>query len=99
VRKSGALKKGEPARRVLIIVSRDAPELYGHLTYAFKGNHAVRVILDRRRHAIPIVRADRRSVSVETALRTLGWAVVRYPIENMDVFYYVPVPEVAAARV
>jgi hypothetical protein len=89
----------EPPKRVLIIVSRDAPELYGHLTYAFKGNRAVRVMLDRRRQSVPIVHADRRSSAVDIALRTLGWAVVRYPLENEDDFGYLPMPEVAAARV
>ena len=89
----------EPPTRVLIIVSRDVPVLYGHLKYAFDGNDAVSVILDRRRQALPIGHADRRWIAVETALRTLGWAVVRYPLESADVLSVTPLPEVAEARV
>jgi hypothetical protein len=80
------MRKAKTARRVLIIVSRDAPALYSHLTYSFEGNDAVRVIRDRRRQALPIDHAERRWLVVETALKTLGWAVVRYPLESEDSF-------------
>jgi hypothetical protein len=95
VKKTGGTRKARTAKRVLIIVSRDAPELYRHLKYAFDGNDAIRVIRDRRRRPLPLARAERRRLGVETALRTLGWAVVRYPLESEDPFGPL-LPEVAA---
>src|SRR2546430_9279948 len=42
-----------PGRRVLFVVSRDLPDRYESLAYAFDDDYGVRVIFDRRR-------ADRR---------------------------------------
>ena len=42
-----------PTRRALFVVSRDLPERYNSLAYAFDGDRSVRVLFDRRR-------ADRR---------------------------------------
>ena len=72
------------ADRTLIIVARDAPDLYAHLAYAFEGSDTVDVITDRRhqRLSAPALRTDRRSLAIDAALRTLGWAVVRRPLET-----------------
>jgi hypothetical protein len=71
--------------RIVFIVSRTEPYLYGYVRSAFAEVQAVDVILDRRqgerRHgdAPPRVnrrRSERRTQDVSTALQRLGWAVI-----------------------
>ena len=71
-----------PTRRALFVVSRDLPERYNSLAYAFDGDRSVRVIFDRRRAdrrqqnaAPPIERRqeDRRSADRDWTLRSVGW--------------------------
>jgi hypothetical protein len=71
-----------PAHRTLFVVSRDLPERYNSLAYAFDGDRGVRVIFDRRRAdrrqqpGTPLVerrREDRRSAEREWTLRSIGW--------------------------
>lgn len=68
--------------RTLFVVSRDLPERYNSLAYAFDGDRAVRVIFDRRRAdrrqrtSEPVLerrREDRRSADREWTLRSAGW--------------------------
>jgi hypothetical protein len=68
--------------RTLFIVSRDLPERYNSLAYAFDGDRSVRVIFDRRRAdrrqqtSVPALerrRDDRRSADREWTLRSAGW--------------------------
>lgn len=69
--------------RVLFVVSRDAPTRYADLMGAFEGNGGVQVVFDRRRRtrsAADQLSPDRRSLSTDVALRTVGWAVIRYPL-------------------
>src|SRR5213076_3161842 len=76
-----------PAKGLLFVVSRDAPDRYEYLKRVFAGDSRVRVILDRRaveRRKTPFPpggerrRADRRSKSeTEDRLRQQGWAMVR----------------------
>ena len=71
-----------PARRALFVVSRDLPERYNSLAYAFDGDRSVRVIFDRRRadrrqqNAAPLIerrQEDRRSADRDWTLRSVGW--------------------------
>src|SRR5205823_14346272 len=76
-----------PAKGLLFVVSRDAPDRYEYLKPVFAGDSRVRVILDRRvvqRRKTPFPpggerrRADRRSKSqTQDGLRQLGLAMVR----------------------
>ena len=69
--------------RTLFVVSRDLPERYNSLAYAFDGDRAVRVIFDRRRAdrrqrtSVPALerrrREDRRSADRDWTLRSTGW--------------------------
>lgn len=68
--------------RTLFVVSRNLPERYNSLAYAFDGDRAVRVIFDRRRgdrrqrtseHVLERRREDRRSADREWTLRSAGW--------------------------
>jgi len=74
-----------PNRRALFVVSRDLPERYNSLAYAFDGDRGVRVIFDRRRADRrqqtrgPLVerrREDRRSADRDEALRSVGWVEI-----------------------
>ena len=75
-----------PSRRALFIVSRDLPERYNSLAYAFDGDRGVRVIFDRRRAErrqqktrTPLIerrREDRRSADRDWALRSAGWVQI-----------------------
>lgn len=71
----------------MFVVSRDFPDRYDSLAYAFGGEEEVKVIFDRRRlerrqqrRTPPIDRRrrERRAHVSELALRTIGWA--RIPI-------------------
>src|SRR5437867_10693666 len=76
-----------PSRPALFVVSRDLPERYNSLAYAFDGDRSVRVIFDRRRadrrqqNAVPLNAAplierrqeDRRSADRDWTLRSVGW--------------------------
>src|SRR2546427_8339906 len=71
-----------PARRALFVVSRDLPERYNSLAYAFDGDRSVRVIFDRRRAdrrqqtAAALIerrQEDRRSADRDWTLRSVGW--------------------------
>jgi len=73
-------------RGVLFVVSRDLPDRYESLAYAFDDN--VRVIFDRRRAerrqrtgARPIERRheDRRSADGDVVLRSVGWVRIDGP--------------------
>jgi hypothetical protein len=68
--------------RALFVVSRDLPERYNSLAYAFDGDRGVRVIFDRRRSdrrqqsGVPLIerrREDRRSTDRDGTLRSVGW--------------------------
>lgn len=74
-----------PGSRALFVVSRDLPERYNSLAYAFDGDRSVRVIFDRRRAdrrqhrgAPPIERRreNRRSAVRDWTLRSVGWIEV-----------------------
>src|SRR5437899_5886289 len=74
-----------PSRRALFIVSRDLPERYHSLAFAFDGDRGVRVIFDRRRSdrrrqaRAPLVerrKADRRSANRDSTMRQTGWVQV-----------------------
>jgi hypothetical protein len=74
-----------PSRRALFIVSRDLPERYNSLAYAFDGDRGVRVIFDRRRAErrqqmrAPLVERrheDRRSADRDWTLRSAGWVQI-----------------------
>src|SRR5437870_8673459 len=74
-----------PSRPSLFIVSRDLPERYNSLAYAFDGDRAVRVIFDRRRAdrrqqtRKPLVDrrcGERRSADRDGALRSVGWVEI-----------------------
>ncbi len=72
-------------RRVLFVVSRDLPELYESLAYAFDGDYGVRVIFDRRRAerrrwtgppTIERRHEDWRSGASDWQLRSVGWVQI-----------------------
>jgi hypothetical protein len=74
-----------PSRPSLFIVSRDLPERYNSLAFAFDGDRGVRVIFDRRRNdrrrqaRAPLVerrKEDRRSANRDSTLRQTGWVQV-----------------------
>ena len=80
VRPNGTIQA--PTRRSLFVVSRDLPERYNSLAYAFEGDRGVRVIFDRRRadrrqqNKAPLIerrREDRRSADRDWLLRSVGW--------------------------
>ena len=80
VRPDGTIQA--PTRRVLFVVSRDLPERYNSLAYAFEGDRSVRVIFDRRRadrrqqNTTPLIerrQEDRRSADRDWRLRSVGW--------------------------
>jgi len=85
-------RAGTPERpRALFVVSRSRSERYYDLMYAFGADGAVKVILDRRRSerrqwderpSLDRRQSDRRSWDTDAALRTLGWAVIRYPLRS-----------------
>jgi hypothetical protein len=66
----------------LFVVSRDFPDRYNSLAYAFDGDRDVRVIFDRRRaerrrqNCVPLIerrREDRRAAERDWTLRSMGW--------------------------
>jgi len=72
-------------RPSLFIVSRDLPERYNSLAFAFDGDRGVRVIFDRRRSdrrrqaGTPVVerrKDDRRSADRDETMRMTGWMQV-----------------------
>jgi hypothetical protein len=72
-------------RRTLFVVSREVPERYNSLAYAFDGDRGVRVIFDRRRverrqrtcrPTIERRREDRRSADRDWTLRSAGWVQI-----------------------
>jgi hypothetical protein len=74
-----------PSRPALFIVSRDLPERYNSLAFAFDGDRGVRVIFDRRRGerrrqtrtpAVERRKEDRRSADRDETLRLTGWIQV-----------------------
>jgi len=74
-----------PSRPALFIVSRDLPERYNSLAFAFDGDRGVRVIFDRRRsdrrrqERAPLVerrKEDRRSADRDETMRLTGWVQV-----------------------
>ena len=74
-----------PSRPALFIVSRDLPERYNSLAFAFDGDRDVRVIFDRRRSdrrrqtGAPVVerrKEDRRSADRDSTMRATGWVQV-----------------------
>jgi hypothetical protein len=74
-----------PSRPALFIVSRDLPERYNSLAFAFDGDRGVRVIFDRRRsdrrrqERTPLVerrKEDRRSTDRDSTMRSTGWVQV-----------------------
>lgn len=74
-----------PSRPALFIVSRDLPERYNSLAYAFDGDRGVRVIFDRRRSerrqqtGVPLIerrKENRRSADRDWELRSTGWVQV-----------------------
>jgi hypothetical protein len=74
-----------PSHRALFIVSRDLPERYNSLAYAFDGDRGVRVIFDRRRAErrqqtrAPLIERrheDRRSADRDWTLRSAGWVQI-----------------------
>ncbi len=74
-----------PSRPSLFIVSRDLPERYNSLAFAFDGDRSVRVIFDRRRSdrrrqegtpAVERRKEDRRSADRDEAMRLTGWVQV-----------------------
>jgi len=70
----------------MFIVSRDLPERYNSLAFAFDGDRGVRVIFDRRRSdrrrqdRAPVVerrrKEDRRSTDRDETMRLTGWVQV-----------------------
>jgi hypothetical protein len=71
-----------PGRRVLFVVSRDLPDRYESLAYAFDDDYGVRVIFDRRRadrrhgmgaSTVERRHKDRRSAARDWMLRSVGW--------------------------
>ena len=71
-----------PSRPSLFVVSRDLPERFNSLAFAFDGDRGVRVIFDRRRGdrrrqaETPVVerrKEDRRSVDRDETMRLTGW--------------------------
>lgn len=86
------MKLPDSLGRILLIVSRDEPWLYWILKDQFADEAKVDVLVDRRfrdrreQDLPPTVerrRRDRRQSDVTSALRTRGWAVVRYPGETL----------------
>jgi len=80
VRPDGTIQA--PPRRCLFVVSRDLPDRYNSLAYAFEGDRGVRVIFDRRRadrrqqNNAPLIerrQEDRRSADRDWRLRSVGW--------------------------
>jgi len=74
-----------PSRPSLFIVSRDLPERYNSLAFAFDGDRGVRVIFDRRRSdrrrqvLTPLVerrKDNRRSADRDETMRVTGWMQV-----------------------
>ena len=74
-----------PSRPALFIVSRDLPERYNSLAFAFDGDRGVRVIFDRRRNdrrrqeQTPLAerrKEDRRSTDRDSTMRLTGWVQV-----------------------
>jgi hypothetical protein len=74
-----------PSRPALFIVSRDLPERYNSLAFAFDGDRSVRVIFDRRRSdrrrqsrmpADERRKEDRRSADRDETMRLTGWVQV-----------------------
>ena len=74
-----------PSRPALFIVSRDLPERYNSLAFAFDGDRGVRVIFDRRRSdrrrqeerpAVERRKDDRRSADRDETMRVTGWVQV-----------------------
>ncbi len=74
-------RRGRP--RILLIVSRSHPQLYGGLERTYASDLAVGVILDRRQGERrqrttpqPVDRrlTERRSLNIEDDLLLLGWA-------------------------
>jgi hypothetical protein len=62
---------GQPAKRWLIVVARNQPDLYAHLVQAFSHDRKVQVILDRRKDD------SRTSPHVTHRLRTHGAVIIR----------------------
>ena len=81
-----AYRSTQPSTRPsLFIVSRDLPERYNSLAFAFDGDRGVRVIFDRRRSdrrrqaETPVVerrKDDRRSADRDETMRMTGWMQV-----------------------
>lgn len=74
-----------PTRPSLFVVSRDLPERFNSLAFAFDGDRGVRVIFDRRRRdrrqedqtpAVERRKEDRRSADREETMRLTGWVQV-----------------------
>jgi hypothetical protein len=74
-----------PSRPALFVVSRDLPERYNSLAFAFDGDRDVRVIFDRRRSdrrrqartpAVERRKDDRRSADRDETMRLTGWIQV-----------------------
>jgi hypothetical protein len=63
----------ERARRWIILVARDQPDLYAHLKSAFTGDHKVEVVLDRREND------SRNPAWVNERLRSQGAVIIRRP--------------------
>ena len=77
--------RSTPIPRALFVVSRDLPERYNSLAYAFDGDRGVRMIFDRRRAdrrqqtrevLVERRRENRRSADRDCALRSAGWVEV-----------------------
>ena len=80
-----AYRSAQQSRPSLFIVSRDLPERYNSLAFAFDGDRGVRVIFDRRRSdrrrqvRVPLVerrKDDRRSADRDETMRVIGWMQV-----------------------
>ena len=74
-----------PSRPALFIVSRDLPERYNSLAFAFDGDRGVRVIFDRRRSdrrrqertpGVERRKEERRSADRDETMRVSGWVQV-----------------------
>ena len=74
-----------PSRPSLFIVSRDLPERYNSLAFAFDGDRGVRVIFDRRRsdrrrqertQEVERRKEERRSADRDETMRVTGWVQV-----------------------
>ena len=83
--RTGYRSSQTPSRPSLFIVSRDFPERYNSLAFAFDGDRGVRVIFDRRRSdrrrqaRTPLVerrKDDRRSADRNETMRVTGWMQV-----------------------